>query len=74
MDKESDSFQIEKFQPIAFVWFFANFLPGNAYKNVVYIKKVCKRLISKFMASRPFNKQFQYTYCPISHEVKATRQ
>ena len=39
MDKESDSFQIEKVQPIAFVWFFANFLPGNAYKNVVYIKK-----------------------------------
>ena len=31
-------------------------------------------LISKFMASQTINKQLQYIYCPISLEVKATRQ
>ena len=36
------------------------------------------RLISKFLTSQPrkqtINKQLQYTYCPVSQEVKATRQ
>ena len=36
------------------------------------IKKV--RLISKLMTCNLVNKEVQYTYCPISHEVKATRQ
>ena len=31
------------------------------------------RLISKFWRHNLFNKQLQYTYCPMSHEVKATR-
>ena len=26
------------------------------------------------MVSQPVNKQLQYTYCPISHKLKATRQ
>ena len=32
------------------------------------------RLISKFIRHNLINKQLQYTYCPISHEVKTTRQ
>ena len=31
-------------------------------------------LVSNFMTSNLFNKQLQYTYCPIFHKVKATRQ
>ena len=40
-----------------------------------YIEKTnqLERLISKFMMSQP-GLQLQYTYCPISHKVKATRQ
>ena len=29
-----------------------------------------KRLISKFMTSQPGKQTIQYTYCPISQEVK----
>ena len=36
------------------------------------IRKI--KLTSKFMTSQPAHKQLQYKYCPISHEVKATRQ
>ena len=32
------------------------------------IRKI--KLISKFMMSEPGKKQLQYTYCPISQEVK----
>ena len=32
------------------------------------------RLTSKFITSHLVNKQLQYTYCPISHEVKDTRK
>ena len=32
------------------------------------------RLISKCRRHNLVNKQLQYTYCTISHEVKATRQ
>ena len=31
-------------------------------------------LVSNFMTSNLFNKQLQYTYCPIFHKVKGTRQ
>ena len=31
------------------------------------------RWISKFMTSQPGLKQLQYTYCPISHKVKANQ-
>ena len=31
-------------------------------------------LTSKFMTSQPRNKKFQYTYCPISQDVKGMRQ
>ena len=31
-------------------------------------------LISKLITSQPVNKQLQYTYCPISHKAKASRQ
>ena len=40
------------------------------YKNGL-VKKI--RLISKLMTSQ-LGKQLQYTYCPISQEVKAIRQ
>ena len=36
------------------------------------IRKV--RLISKFIRHNLVNKQLQYAYCPISHEVKTIRQ
>ena len=32
------------------------------------------RLIPTFMKLQPVSKQLQYTYCPISHELKANRQ
>ena len=42
---------------------------------VMQKKKLNKiRLISKLMTSNLVNKQLKETYCPISHEVKATRQ
>ena len=36
------------------------------------IRKI--KLISKFMTSEPGNTELQYTYCSISHKLKATRQ
>ena len=36
------------------------------------IRKI--RVISKFMTCKLVNKKLQYTYCPISHEVTATRK
>ena len=36
------------------------------------IRKI--KLISKSMTSEPGNTELQYTYCSISHKLKATRQ
>ena len=36
------------------------------------IRKI--RLIAKFMTSNTLNKQLQYTFCPISHEIRTTKQ
>ena len=41
------------------------------YKNGLIGKM---RLILKFMMHNLVNKQLQYLYCPISQELKATRQ
>ena len=40
------------------------------YKNGL----IRKRLILKFVTSQSGKKQLQFTYCPISEDVKATRQ
>ena len=57
-----------------FVLKILNFLSwpfGHVEKNGL-IRKT--RLISKVMTSQPGKKQWQYTYCSISHELNATRQ
>ena len=56
---------------------FSRFIKINVYFLVIYdnglIRKI--KLISKFMTSHPLvNKQLQYTYCPISQEVRAIKQ
>ena len=40
--------------------------------KALFVRKI--RLISKLMTSQPGYKQLQYTYCQISHEVKAVKQ
>ena len=51
------------------VYIFLSGLFGFVEKNVESLSRK-RSLISKFMTS--VNKQLQYTYCPKSHEEKAT--
>ena len=47
-------------------WFFCSRRKNDLIRNI--------RLISKFMTSKPGNKQLQSIYCIISHEAKTTTQ
>ena len=44
----------------------------NISQCILAFRKII--LISKFVSHNLVNKQWQYTYCPISQEVKAIRQ